>query len=166
MKQILLSIVLVMAVFCPIESQAEESSPLDYNRFDDRYSLKHTQDVFQSDGIMRNLPDELKKQYEEALVKYKREAMQHRLVTLWTQYLSSIVILVIVMGIVIFGIMMSYKQFKKDLGASERTTTIKFGQYGVEVSTSVIGVVILLISLVFFYLYIVAVFPITEIGAS
>lgn len=164
MRQIFLfATVLILAVLSSAQSWSREPSPPDYNRFDARYSMQDTQDT--RVDALRELPEKLRKQYVEALIEYNKKAMQHRLTTLWTQYVSSIIIFVIVVGIVLFGAIMSYKQFKSGFDVSARTTTIRFGQYGVEVSTSVTGIVILVISLAFFYLYIAAVFPITEIGA-
>lgn len=139
-----------------------EESPLDYSKFSQPTVMKSglQKEVF------RSLPDDLEKQLGQAWVEYNGRAMKHRLTSLWTQYALSLLIFAFVVAIVFFGLAMSYKQFNKSDKGRDETTTIKFGQYGVEVSTSITGVVVLLISLVFFYLYLAVVFPIREIGVG
>lgn len=153
--------VLILWALSPAQAQSNES-PLDYNRFSEPTGMQSglQQEVIQS------LSDDLEKQFGEAWVEYNRRSMKHRLTSLWTQYALSLLIFILVVAIVSFGIAMSYKQFSKSEKDADKTTTIKFGQYGVEVSTSITGVVVLLISLIFFYLYLAVVFPIREIAVG
>ena len=78
------------------------------------------------------------------------------------QLLSSRILFIIVLVLVIAGIYFAAVQFHKDLrqGKEGAASTIRFGQDGIEVSSSVLGVIILVISLVFFYLYLVFIYPI------
>lgn len=154
-------VIMILWTAFPInQAQSKEEAVLDYN-----YGVQQAKIESQS-VFPRNSNFGLQGKYAESWVEYKKEAMYHRLVNLWTQYIFSILIFAIVMGMVLFGIVMSYKQFKIDFGSATKVTTIKFGRYGVEVSTSVTGIVILFMALAFFYLYVVSVFPITEIGTS
>ncbi len=109
-----------------------------------------------------------------------------RFVYYW-HFLSTIIVFFLVVGIVIFGLRLSYLQFKKDMllsrarrelsasaspppaGTEEKQTpttpqpvlqTIKLGLQGIEISSSVIGLLILALSLGFFYLYLEQVYPI------
>lgn len=159
---LVVSIVLLSVISVSVQSRSPAQSPIRYDALDDQRNTRHT---YQR-SVSEDLPDDLRRRMGEDYVEYMREASEHRLVTLWTQYVSSIIILVIVLGIVFFGIMMSYKQFKQSIDKPAKTTTVKIGQHGIEVSTSIIGIVILLISLVFFYLYLKEVYPISEIGAT
>lgn len=90
------------------------------------------------------------------------------------QFASSFIILVIVIAIVIAGLYFSYiqftKSFKQENKDSEKQeiteTRIKIGKGEMEISSSVIGLIILTLSFAFFYLYITNVFPLKELGFS
>ena len=94
------------------------------------------------------------------------------------QYYSSIVIFILVVMIVLFGLYLSYYQFslvsnmiKKNEERNDKikldTTNIEIlkadleiHKDGVKISTAVVGLVILVISIVFFFLYLKFVYPI------
>ena len=94
------------------------------------------------------------------------------------QYYSSIVIFILVVMIVLFGLYLSYSQFslvsnmiKKNEERNDKikldTTNIEIlkadleiHKDGVKISTAVVGLVILVISIVFFFLYLKFVYPI------
>jgi hypothetical protein len=95
------------------------------------------------------------------------------------QYYSGIVIFFMVIIIVGLGLLLSYKQFqltemqiKNNLTKTkeESTTvelnnaTIEVSQTGLKINTAVIGLAILLLSLVFFFLYLKYVYVIEIIG--
>ncbi len=98
---------------------------------------------------------------------YNVSGLRHRHAVFKWQLLSSKVIFVVVLMLVFAGIYFAAVQFHRPLkrgdkaGAleSEVDVTIK----GIKVRSPVLGVVILVISLVFFYLYLVYVYPINEI---
>jgi hypothetical protein len=104
----------------------------------------------------------------------------------WHQ-VSSLVILLVVLVVVALGLYFSWVQFRRDLEAERKTappkrastagqapaesqapsepnpptSQVKLGPQGIEVNSSVLGVVILVISLAFLYLYLAYVYPIT-----
>ena len=92
------------------------------------------------------------------------------------QLLSSIAIFLVVLALVGCGIYFAALQFHRDLPARgarhvEPATTppaaiassVEITASGVKVSSPVLGVIILVISLAFFYLYLAVVYPIREI---
>lgn len=81
------------------------------------------------------------------------------------QNISSYVIFVIVLTLVTVGVYFAWKQFSISLEekGSESISTVEIGATGLKVSSPVLGVVILVISLGFFYLYLVHVYPVIEI---
>ena len=60
------------------------------------------------------------------------------------------------------GLYFSYMQFRMAKRA-ETQTSIKLGKEGLEISSPVIGLLILFISMGFFYMYLANVYPITEV---
>lgn len=99
------------------------------------------------------------------------------------QYVSTIIIFFLVIIIVLSGVVYSalqftiaYKHMKEksaqQLGAAtvpaptEDVTNIKLSLQGVEISSSIFGIITLALSIVFFYLYMVYVYPVSEVGAN
>jgi predicted PurR-regulated permease PerM len=87
------------------------------------------------------------------------------------QFYSSILIFIIVLIIVFFGLYFAWKQFEnstlkkhnKDKKNKEKELThLKFSLKGFKISSSVLGVIILGMSIIFFYLYLVFVYPISQ----
>ena len=76
------------------------------------------------------------------------------------------IITLLVFSITLAGVWMSYRQFEADLRASRDgpSNTFKASAAGVEISSSVIGLLVLVVSLAFFYLYVKEVYPITVIS--
>ena len=72
------------------------------------------------------------------------------------------------------GLYFSYIQFRKSIARTgddsanqkDKSTTIKVGAGEIQISSSVIGLIILALSFAFFYLYIDNVFPIKDLGLS
>ncbi len=91
---------------------------------------------------------------------YDRWSLNHRARVLSWQHASGVVSFVVVMVIILAGVYMSYLEFTKNRDA---VTTLKFGQTGVELSSPVIGIVVLLISLLFTTVYLEKVYPVREI---
>jgi hypothetical protein len=98
---------------------------------------------------------------------YFIEGYKHRQNVFHWQLLSSKIIFVVVVLLVFSGIIFAAIQFydglKNSLRQSSQTTTFEAGKGGLKVSSPILGVIILVISLVFFYLYLVYVYPIKEI---
>ncbi len=106
---------------------------------------------------------------------YFSAGMDHRTKIFRWQHFSTRVIFVFVLLLVSAGLAFSYMQFRLYLRASGRTrapaeappgrkmdTDIEISTGGVKVSSNVLGVIILALSLAFFYLYLVYVFPISD----
>ncbi len=79
-------------------------------------------------------------------------------VFLW-EHLQGQIIFWTVIGITSIGILISFLQFFSK-NKNNEPTQIKVGKNGVEISSSIIGILILIISLVFLYIYIIYVYPI------
>ncbi len=91
-------------------------------------------------------------------------SLQHRRATFEWQYTSTIIIFWAVIVLIAAGLMLSFMQFRA-AAKHPSPTSIKIGKDGFEISSAVIGLLILFFSLGFFYLYLATVYPITEIGA-
>lgn len=98
---------------------------------------------------------------------YRTEAFEHRRRVFEWQLTSSIVIFVLVVSLVAVGVYFSWLQFRAGLRAGspvfDAQTTFEASAKGVKVSSPVLGVIILTLSLAFFYLYLVYIYPIEEI---
>jgi len=94
----------------------------------------------------------------------------HALFAFWIQSVFGIILTVFVLGVVIAGVYMSYLQFKVTaaaLGTQEaQQGTFKISPAGFELSSSVIGLFVLMASMFFFYIYIKEVYPIRRIAAA
>ncbi len=97
---------------------------------------------------------------------YLVSSYDHRKKVFRWQLISSMIIFVIVVMLVIIGVYFSWQQFKKALaeGKSMENTELKASLTGIQVSSSVLGIIILVIALLFFYLYLVYVYPISVIS--
>lgn len=125
-------------------------------------------------------PPEVLKAYHDALIgylEYRKSGYQHRRAVYRWQFVSTIVTFFTVVTVVFTGLYFSYLQFTdggKRWGRKRKTneaaaldptiqaTTFKANLSGVEVSSNVIGLIILVVSIVFFYLYLAYVYPITD----
>lgn len=109
---------------------------------------------------------------------YRTRGFEHRKQVFAWQLLSAKIIFVIVVFLVLVGLYFSWVQFHKKMDAPvtgnaqslggnapgpEPATTISASTKEIKVSSPVLGVIILVISLLFFYLYLIYVFPIEEI---
>lgn len=107
-----------------------------------------------------------------AFFEYRTRGYEHRMRVFEWQLLSSRIIFVVVILLVLLGVYFSGIQFhaglraRREAGAeagAEPVTEFEASARGLKVSSSTLGVIILVISLAFFYLYLVFVFPIREI---
>jgi hypothetical protein len=99
---------------------------------------------------------------------YRVSGYEHRQRVFAWQLLSSRIIFVLVIFLVLVGVYFSWLQFRLALraapaGEPRQETTFEASASGLKVSSPVLGVIILAISLAFFYLYLVHVYPIAEI---
>jgi len=116
---------------------------------------------------------------------YQRNGYQYRMSVFQWQLWSSKVIFAVVIILVLTGIVFSGIQFRRSmkgtavvvhrkgkhieqtkdnpgLAAESAVTTFKAGPEGFEVSSSILGVIILVISIAFFYLYLTVVYPVHD----
>ncbi len=104
----------------------------------------------------------------EAYFDYYRSGFEHRRRVFAWQHLSTQIIFVVVLILVGAGLFFAWLQFRRDStkpsgGEKEQAHEVEIGPGGVKVSSPVLGVVILTLSLAFFYLYLIYVYPIREI---
>lgn len=95
------------------------------------------------------------------LNEYYLWGLEHRKATLRLQLIKDNILFVVVLIILGFGLYLSYIQFKK---GDQPEGSLKLGPAGVEITSSILGIFILAFSTGFFYLYLVHVFQIEEIG--
>lgn len=92
---------------------------------------------------------------------YYQFGLNHRQSVLEWQHLSTKIILFVVLTLVGMGLYFAWVQFQsgETLNADNK---IELSAEGLKVSSPVLGVIILALSIGFFYLYLVHVYPITE----
>lgn len=141
--------------------------------------------VDESERVYRSIGDEdLKDQgaYAKWLRQFARESWEWHL-------LSTKLLMAVVLGIVVFGLYVTYLQFTRELrkvrirvrtgppatGQDGNTppppaepvdpvaSKLKIGPEGLEVTSQVIGLLVLAFSLAFFYLYVKEVYPMQEV---
>ena len=103
-----------------------------------------------------------------AYYEYRVVGYQHRQRVFAWQLLSSRIIFVLVIFLVVVGVFFSWLQFRQALkgtpfGERPQDTTFEASTTGLKVSSPVLGVIILALSLAFFYLYLLYVYPINDI---
>lgn len=122
----------------------------------------------------RNVSEETQMQYEQSLrdyYVYRSIGLEHRQAVFRWQLFSAKLIFIVVLILVFSGIVFAGIQFWSGLknvaaGKTEHAnpnTELELSTSGVKVSSPVLGIVILTISLAFFYLYLVYVYPIEDV---
>ena len=99
---------------------------------------------------------------------YRASGLLHRRRVFEWQLISSKIIFVTVLLLVASGIVFAALQFRAGLkrttsDAQDEVTSLDISTTSIKVSSPILGVIILVISLVFFYLYLAYVYPITEL---
>ena len=100
---------------------------------------------------------------------YRQHGLEHRQKVFAWQHRSSIAIFVVVVLLVFAGIYFAAVQFHhglrqpKGFAGAGLATELEASAKGIKVTSPVLGVIILVISLAFFYLYLAFVYPINEI---
>jgi hypothetical protein len=100
---------------------------------------------------------------------YRQHGLEHRQKVFAWQHRSSIAIFVVVVLLVFAGIYFAAVQFHHGLrqprgfAPAALVTEVEASVKGIKVTSPVLGVIILVISLAFFYLYLAVVYPIKEI---
>ena len=120
---------------------------------------------------------ELQLKMDQLKVKRAEQEDRHAIMTLYKQSMTDVLIFLLVMIMSGGGVYMSYLQFRKTaldiagpLDADGKpavpidASSFKFGLAGVEMSSSIIGLLVLGLSLAFFYLYLDRVYEIRVLG--
>ena len=130
-------------------------------------------DVMLTPETMASMQRSIKAYYD-----YNANGFEHRRAVFEWQLFSSKIIFAIVVFLVGVGIYFSWIQFTASMEPRDKearqgeaggerpptpTTTLEASAKGIKVSSPVLGVILLVISLAFFYLYLVYVYPIAEI---
>ena len=125
--------------------------------------LSFAQENIDFEGIAEEAKQE-EKSATELENEYFEWALEHRKQVFNWNHRSSVLIFFFVMAIISMGLYFSYMQFRESgKGAGNLPlpeSTMKIGQGGVEISSSIIGLLILVVSLGFFYLYLENVYPV------
>jgi hypothetical protein len=121
---------------------------------------------------------ELQLKIYQLRVKRAEQEDRHAIMTLYKQSVTDVLIFVLVMTLSGGGVYMSYLQFKKTIvdvvgppgpdgkpAVPLEPSSFKFGLAGVEMSSSIIGLLVLGLSLAFFYLYLDRVYEIRVLPA-
>jgi hypothetical protein len=104
-----------------------------------------------------------------AYYEYRVTGYEHRQSVFAWQLLSSRIIFVLVIFLVLVGVYFSWLQFRLAMKGGApfadrpQDTTFEASTTGLKVSSPVLGVIILALSLAFFYLYLLYVYPINDI---
>lgn len=99
-----------------------------------------------------------------AYYSYRATGLEQRTKVFAWQHTSTIIIFAMVMLIVFAGLYFSWMQFRTVTNPDDmKVSSIELGAAGIKVTSPVLGVIILALSLAFFYLYLVHVYPVTEV---
>ncbi len=104
----------------------------------------------------------------DSVTAYYEWALQNRQKIIDHQQITGSIIFILVVLLVLCGLLFSAIQFYIALKGANRKillpdTSIKASLSGIEVSSSVLGVIILTLSIAFFYLYLIKVYPLVSL---
>ncbi|MEZ9210214.1 hypothetical protein AB6E95_22240 [Vibrio splendidus] len=125
--------------------------------------LNYTIASFEHDKKM--LESQIK--YRDLQIGHYEELVEINETAYKTQQITTNIMTAFVMIIVLFGLVLSYWQFKNDISGNGKSdgdekAAFKVSKEGIEFRSSVIGLVILFISLFFFYLYVKEIYKIDQ----
>jgi hypothetical protein len=109
--------------------------------------------------------DQAQADYNVEYWKYQIESLRHsRKVYAW-QHISSIIIFYVVIFLVLVGVVFSWLQFRAASFKGE-SQELDANLKGVKITSSTLGVVILVLSMCFFFLYLRYVYPVDVTGSA
>jgi hypothetical protein len=137
-------------------------------------TVNQRMDHFNNDSVMKSLATLSKEDssLKKALSDYNLFGLSHRKKTLQWNLTSSIIIFWSVIFLVFSGIFFAGIQFYVSMQLAKKAgtgkpadlaTELEASAQGIKVSSPVLGVIILVISILFFFLYLKYVYPIMEI---
>ncbi len=153
----------------------EDSAKAHEKKMDDIFKAANNRfkQTSYNDSVMSNLFESAKTDtvLKQAISKYNLYGLEHRKRTLEWNLVSSKIIFWSVILLVFSGILFAGLQFYSSLYSKNKladpsqslATNLEANMQGIKVSSPVLGVIILMISMLFFYLYLKFVYPITEI---
>lgn len=106
---------------------------------------------------------EIKTEFDQIHLDYERKRLEQRARTFAWQQRSTQFIFYLVVLIVASGLGLSFWHVYRREAAPIKLTV---GEKGIEFNSRLIGVLVFVLSLAFFYLYVKTVYPITELGAG
>jgi len=188
MKRVMNFFLILCALACSLAARAQAQAQVDTKKLDAR--VDSSPDLMEGfDATL--VPDSLAKDYYAARKEFYISSLQHRRRVFDWQHASSIIIFWVVIIIVFIGLIFSGIQFyismqsslagkkkrrtKNALAESQPETVeshspevaeFEASLQGIKVKSSVLGIIILGISLAFFYLYLAHVYPISEVGET
>jgi hypothetical protein len=119
-------------------------------------------EVFSSDTLSAEGEKALKDSLTAYYV-YRIQGFDHRARVFEWQLFSTKVIFAMVLIIVLAGLYFSWMQFHSASDPNEmKESSLELGKSGIRVTSPVLGVIILSLSLAFFYLYLVHIYPIAD----
>lgn len=101
--------------------------------------------------------------FAELQLQYEEKRLEQRARTFAWQQRSTELIFALVVLIVVSGLALSFWHVYRKESAPTKLT---IGEKGVEVSSRLVGVLVFVLSLVFFYLYVKTVYPISEVAPA
>ena len=173
MKCFALAFALLLGMAVSLHAQLAEKEEI--KDLTDEFFEKEIGEVALPEGLsIKDLDEPTRERYFAALrecYQYRISGYQHRQKVFKWQLHSSKIIFFVVVFLVLVGIYFSGVQFHSSLkwkrpsesAEKDETTEIEASIKGIKVSSPILGVIILVISLLFFYLYLAHVYPITEI---
>lgn len=103
--------------------------------------------------------------YLKAFYEYNISALQNRREVFSWQYYSTIVIFVVVLLLVLAGVLFAALQFRHGLRRkNQNVDTVELSLGSLKVSSSTMGIIILTLSMGFFYLYLKYVYPVSIVS--
>jgi len=155
-KNILISLVALFSI--TVLGSHDDFGDLDSLYQNDK--RKKLEAFFQEFESSNEVFEDLKSSY----IKYEKFVLSDRQRALNWQHISSIIIFFVVIIIVLTGLVLSYYHFKNSLQSKENSETeLEFSKIGIKLKSSIVGITILVVSIVFFYLYLIHVYKIKEI---
>jgi len=161
MLQRLLYLILLVGLLLPAPPLRAQSSADILRRAQAR-----TDTILATEPTAQAYQSETQLRYNNAYWQYQTDVIRHRRKVYDWQHTSSIWIFAVVILIVLSGIGFSGIQFyiaaKSAQLSAATSSNIEVSSDGVKITSSVLGVIILTLSIVFFFLYLKYVYPISE----
>jgi hypothetical protein len=121
--------------------------------------------VAHAEALAPTATEKAEDDYNLALIEYQQWTLRDLRTTYRWQNISSVIIFVMVILLVGAGIYFSWIQFKAS-GFKGVSSSLGATPQGVQLNTSVVGLIILGLSMGFFYMYLVYVYPINITNAA